>query len=193
MTTSTAPAELVILSSISAFAGNLFNLLVYLFAGVTVFRASIHANFLRALSCLILSLMIALALGIVRRHAPSCISERLRACYGCLVRDSGFLSGTTFPIESLPRSLRSWHTLFLSLTRLTDCVGALLEGQSVTRHGSDCGCPAWIRSRPASARARWPVVQFAAGTTEWDAFILLRERCSKSFTTEGTGYTEGNS
>jgi hypothetical protein len=50
MTTSTAPTELVILSSVSAFAGNLVNLLVYLFAGVAVFRAAIHVNFF-ALRC----------------------------------------------------------------------------------------------------------------------------------------------
>src|SRR5260370_15120910 len=37
MTTSTAPAELLVLSSISAFAGNLVNLLVYLFAVLSVF------------------------------------------------------------------------------------------------------------------------------------------------------------
>src|SRR5277367_4669158 len=65
MTSSTAPAELVILSSISAFAGNLINLLVYLFAGVAVFRASIHANLFSCAAVLILSLAIALALGIV--------------------------------------------------------------------------------------------------------------------------------
>src|SRR5271170_1923005 len=61
MTTSTAPAELVVLSSISAFAGNLLNLLVYLFAGVAVFRASIHGNVLSCIVVLILSLAIALA------------------------------------------------------------------------------------------------------------------------------------
>src|SRR5260370_27978174 len=50
MTTSTAPSELVILSSISAFAGNLLNLLFYLFAGVAAFRSSVRANFF---SCVI--------------------------------------------------------------------------------------------------------------------------------------------
>src|SRR5271165_667849 len=55
MTTSTAPTELVILSSISAFAGNLVNLLIYFFAGVAVFRASIHANLFSCLVVLVLS------------------------------------------------------------------------------------------------------------------------------------------
>src|ERR1700681_3900583 len=49
MTTSTAPAELIILSSISAFAGNLLNLLIYIFAGAAVFRVSIRANLLSSL------------------------------------------------------------------------------------------------------------------------------------------------
>src|ERR1700687_5898239 len=65
MTTSTAPAELVILSSISAFAGNLVNLLVYLFAGVAVFRASIHANFFSCVAVLIFSLAIAPTLAVL--------------------------------------------------------------------------------------------------------------------------------
>jgi ABC-2 type transport system permease protein len=64
LTTSTAPAELVILSSISAFSGSLVNLLIYLFAGVAVFRASIHANLFSCAAVLILSLAIALAVGI---------------------------------------------------------------------------------------------------------------------------------
>src|SRR5580693_4192274 len=44
MTTSTAPAELVVLSSVSAFGASFTNLLVYIFAGVAVFRAAIHAD-----------------------------------------------------------------------------------------------------------------------------------------------------
>src|SRR5271163_4106414 len=64
MTTSTAPTELIILSSISAFAGNLINLLIYLFAGVAVFRAATHANFVSCVAVLIFSLAIALSLGI---------------------------------------------------------------------------------------------------------------------------------
>src|ERR1700686_4106448 len=45
MTTSTAPAEPFGPTPISAFAGNLVNLVIYIFAGVAVFRASIQANF----------------------------------------------------------------------------------------------------------------------------------------------------
>jgi ABC-type polysaccharide/polyol phosphate export permease len=64
MTTATAPVELLILSSASAFAGNLVNLLVYLIAGVAVFRAGIHANFYSSAAVMLCSLALALALGI---------------------------------------------------------------------------------------------------------------------------------
>src|SRR5258705_11770339 len=50
MTTSTPPAQLVVLSSVSAFTGNLVKLLVYVLAGAAIFRAPIHAN---VLSCLV--------------------------------------------------------------------------------------------------------------------------------------------
>src|SRR5580698_7821872 len=63
MTTSTAPAELIILSSASAFGGSFANLFVYILAGVTVFRAAVHPNILSCLVVLVLSLAIALAIG----------------------------------------------------------------------------------------------------------------------------------
>ena len=64
MTTSTAPAELLCLSSISAFAGSLTNLLVYILAGIPMFRAAIHATSGPCFVVLVLSLAMALALGI---------------------------------------------------------------------------------------------------------------------------------
>src|SRR5260370_36047890 len=104
MTTSSAPSDLVILSSISAFAGNLVNLLVYLFAGVAVFRASIHANFFSCVTVFVLSLAIALALGFAAAPLqfafPKCSSVRWLLGSGLW-----FLSGTMFPIQSLPRPL----------------------------------------------------------------------------------------
>src|ERR1700749_1901204 len=44
MSTSPSPAELIVLSSISAFGGSFTNLLVYVLAGVAIFRAAVHAN-----------------------------------------------------------------------------------------------------------------------------------------------------
>ncbi len=130
MTTSTNPAELVILSSISAFAGNLFNLLVYVFAGVTVFRASIHANLLACVVVLLLSVVIALAVGIAAATLQVAF-QKGSALLWLLGSGLWFLSGTLFPIESLPRSLQLLaHALPLTYA-ISGLRGALLDGQTV--------------------------------------------------------------
>jgi ABC-2 type transport system permease protein len=104
MTTSTPPAQLVVLSSVSAFGGNLVNLAVYLLAGAAIFRAPIHANILSCLAVLVPSLAIALALGI----AAATVQITFRkgsALLWALSSGAWFLSGAMFPVESLPRPL----------------------------------------------------------------------------------------
>jgi ABC-2 type transport system permease protein len=130
LTTSTAPAELVILSSISAFSGSLVNLLIYLFAGVAVFRASIHANLFSCAAVLILSLAIALAVGIAAATLQVAF-QKGSALLWLLGSGLWFLSGTMFPIHNLPRPLE----LLSRAVPLTYAIGgmrqALLEGQSL--------------------------------------------------------------
>jgi ABC-2 type transport system permease protein len=132
MTTSTAPAELVVLSAISAFAGNLVNLLVYLFAGVAVFRATTHANPLSCLAVLIFSLALALALGIAAATLQVAF-QKGSALLWLLGSGLWFLSGTMFPIQSLPHPLE----LLARAVPLTYAIDgmrrALLEGQSVVK------------------------------------------------------------
>jgi len=131
MTTSTAPAELVILSAISAFAGNLVNLLVYFAAGATVFRAAIHPNVLACAVVLIFSLAIALALGIAAATLQIAL-QKGSALLWLLGSGVWFLSGTMFPIQSLPRPLELLAGA-LPLTYAIDGMRrALLQGQSIT-------------------------------------------------------------
>ena len=120
MTTSTAPAELVILSSISAFAGNLLNLLVYLFAGVAVFRAAIHANFFSCVAVLIFSLAIALALGIAADRDIGCIDPALVSA-----RHQMRQSGNQDSIVTLARSVDKTR-----VSALDEQIGAPLRGTS---------------------------------------------------------------
>ncbi len=130
MTTSTAPAELVILSAISAFAGNLVNLLVYLFAGVAVFQAAIHANFFSCVAVLIFSLAIALALGIAAATLQVAFQKGSALLW---VFGSGlwFLSGTMFPVQTLPRPLELLARV-IPLTYAVDGMRqALLQGESM--------------------------------------------------------------
>src|SRR5258708_30934407 len=101
MTTSSAAADRVVLSFISAFAGNLVNLLVYLFAGVAVFRASIHANFFSCAAVLIFSLAIALALGIVAATLQVPF-QKGSALLWLLGSGRWFFIATMFPIHDFP-------------------------------------------------------------------------------------------
>ncbi len=130
MTTSTSPAELVILSSISAFAGSLTNLLVYLFAGIAVFRAAIHPNVFSCLVVLVLSLALALALGIFAATFQVAF-QKGSALVWLLGSGLWFLSGTMFPVQSLPQPL-AILARSVPLTYAIDGMrGALLEGRSI--------------------------------------------------------------
>jgi ABC-2 type transport system permease protein len=130
MTTSTEPAELVVLSSISAFAGNLIGLGAYLLAGVVVFRAAIHANVLSCLVVLILSIATAMAMGIAVA-AMQITLQKGSAVLWLLSSGFWFLSGAMFPSESLPRPLE----LVAQLVPLTYAIEgmrmAFLQGRSV--------------------------------------------------------------
>jgi ABC-2 type transport system permease protein len=131
MTTSTAPAELIILSSISAFAGNLVNLLIYLFAGVAVFRASTHANILACIVVVIFSLAIALALGIAAATLQVAF-QKGSALLWLLGSGLWFLSGTMFPIQSLPRPLEYLSRALPLTYAIAGLRRALLDGQTLT-------------------------------------------------------------
>jgi ABC-2 type transport system permease protein len=130
MTTSTAPAELVILSSISAFAGNLVNLLIYLVAGVAVFRASLHANLFSCAVVMIFSVAIALALGIVAATLQVAF-QKGAALLWLLSSGIWFLSGAMFPVESLPRPLELLARAIPLTYAIDGMREALLEGRSV--------------------------------------------------------------
>ncbi len=130
MTTSTAPAELVVLSAISAFAGKLVNLLIYLFAGVAVFRASIHANILSCAAVLILCLAIALALGIFAATLQVAFQKGATLLW-MLGSGLWFLSGTLFPIQTLPRTLELLARAVPLTYAIDGMRGALIEGRSI--------------------------------------------------------------
>lgn len=129
MTTSTPPGQLVVLSSVSAFAGNLVNLVAYLLVGAAVFRAPINANILCCVVVLIFSIAIAMAVGIAAATVQITF-QKGSALLWLLSSGVWFLSGTMFPIESLPRPL----VLVAHAIPLSYAVGgmrlALLQGQT---------------------------------------------------------------
>lgn len=130
MTTATAPSELIVLSSVSAFAGNLVNLLVYLVAGVAIFQASIHANLLACAVVLILCLALAVALGIAAATLQIAF-QKGSALLWLLGSGLWFLSGTMFPIQTLPRPLELFARALPFTYAIDGMRRALLEGQSL--------------------------------------------------------------
>jgi ABC-2 type transport system permease protein len=138
MTTSTAPAELIVLSSISAFAGKLLNLLVFLVAGVAVFRASVDANFFSCIAVLIFSLTIALALGIAAATLQIAF-QKGSALIWLLGSGLWFLSGTTFSIQSLPLPLEIVGRMIPLTYAIDGMRKALLQGQSLRAMASTFG------------------------------------------------------
>jgi len=130
MTTSTPPAQLVVLSSVSAFAGNLVSLVAYLLLGAAIFRAPIHANLFSCFAVLILCIAIAMAVGIAAATIQITF-QKGSALLWLLSSGVWFLSGAMFPIESLPPPLMLVaHTIPLSYA-VRGMRLALLQGQSV--------------------------------------------------------------
>ena len=131
MTTSTAPAELIILSSISSFAGNLLHLLIFVLVGTTVFRAATHPNVTSCLIVLICCVAIALAIGIAAATLQVAF-QKGAALLWLLGSGMWFVSGTLFPISTLPRALQ-FFARSLPLSHAMDGMRkALLDGQSPT-------------------------------------------------------------
>jgi ABC-2 type transport system permease protein len=130
MTTSTGSAELVVLSSISAFAGNLLSLGAYIVGGVAIFRAPLQPNATAILSVLIFSLVIALSLGIAAAALQVWV-QKGSALAWLLGSGLWFLSGAMFPIEKLPQPLLLLSHCFPLYYAVEGMRKALLEGQSV--------------------------------------------------------------
>jgi len=130
MTTSTPPAELVVLSSISAFAGNLASLAGYLLAGVAVFRAPIHANLVSCFVVLIFSLAIAMALGLAAATIQVTF-QKGSALVWLLSSGVWLLSGTLFPVASLPHPLAALARVIPVTYAVEGMRMALLRGDSV--------------------------------------------------------------
>lgn len=105
MTTSTPAPVLVFLSALSAFAGHTVQLLFYLIAGLLLFGAPMHANLPGCVVIFVLSLAIAVAIGILAAALQLAI-QKGSALVWLLGSGVWFLTGTLFPVATLPRPLQ---------------------------------------------------------------------------------------
>lgn len=126
MTTSTPPAALLLLSAISAFAGNLLQLIFYIGAGFWLFP-SLRLNAAGAVVVFSLSVIIAAALGILAAALQLAI-QKGSALVWLLGSGAWFLTGTLFPVASLPKPLQILADLIPITHSLEGMRLALLKG-----------------------------------------------------------------
>lgn len=128
MTTSTPPAVLVLLSAISAFAGNTVQLLFYIGAGLWIFRAPMgQVNVAGCLVVFALSVVLAVAIGILAAALQLAI-QKGSALVWLLGSGVWFMTGTLFPVSTLPEPLRVVAEIIPVTHSLTGMRMALLEG-----------------------------------------------------------------
>ncbi len=157
MTTSTPPPVLVFLSAISAFAGNTVQLLFYLGAGLLLFGAPLgHVNILGCLVVFFLSLTVAVAIGIFAAALQLAI-QKGSALVWLLGSGAWFMTGTLFPVASLPKPLRILAELIPITHSLDGMRLALLRGADFSLLAHEIGvlgfftlvllpCSLWIFS-----------------------------------------------
>ena len=134
MTTSTSPPVLVFLSAVSAFAANAVAFLFYLAAGY-IFGAPLHPNFPAALVIFFLSVVIASALGLFAAAVQIALQKGSAVVWG--LGSLWFLTGSMFPVQTLPAPLRDVAQL-IPITHCLDAMRlALLEGTSVRQMGGE--------------------------------------------------------
>ena len=128
MTTATPAPVLVLLSAMSSFAGKALGLLLYIGGGLLLFRASIRApNFGGCLLVFLLSVGIAIAIGIMAAAVQIAV-QKGSAVVWLLGSAVWFLTGTLFPVSSLPKTLQSLSALIPLTHALTAMRLVLLQG-----------------------------------------------------------------
>jgi ABC-2 type transport system permease protein len=129
MTTSTSPPVLISLCAMSAFAANTGALLFYLAAGL-LFGAPLHPNFAASLAVFLLSVTIAVAIGLLAAALQLAIQKGSAVVWA--LGSVWFLTGTMFPVQTLPKPLRDVAQLIPITHSLEGMRRALLEGASLS-------------------------------------------------------------
>jgi ABC-2 type transport system permease protein len=128
MTTSTSPPVLVFLSAMSAFVVNTVTLAFYLIMGL-VFGAFLKANVFGSIVVFLLSILLAVAMGLLAAAVQLAIQKGSAVVWA--IGSVWFLTGTMFPVATLPLWLRRVSAA-IPITHALDAMRmALLEGLSM--------------------------------------------------------------
>jgi ABC-2 type transport system permease protein len=132
MTTSTSPPLLVLLSVISAFSRNTLQLLLYFGAGMVLLQQTLPSpRITAALLTFFLSIVMAIAIGMMAAALQVAIQKGSVVLWA-LGSGAWLLTGTLFPVASLPAPLRLGATLIPITHALEAMRLALLPGASET-------------------------------------------------------------
>jgi ABC-2 type transport system permease protein len=104
MTTATPAPLLLSLSVISAFAGGVIQLALYVGGGLFLFRPPLHVNIAGCLAVFTLSLAIAVSVGMIAAGLQIAIHKGSAALW-LLGSTAWVVSGTLFPVGALPRPI----------------------------------------------------------------------------------------
>jgi ABC-2 type transport system permease protein len=138
MTTSTPAPVLLFLSALSAFAGSTLQLIFYVGAGLLLFGFPLHVNVVGCMVIFILSLVLAIAFGMLAAALQLAL-QKGSALVWLLGSGAWFLTGTLFPVSTLPRPLW-WVAQFIPITHaLNGMRMALLQGARWAEMGSEIG------------------------------------------------------
>jgi ABC-2 type transport system permease protein len=139
MTTATPAPALVFLSAMSAFAGNTVQLLFYLGAGLLLFGTPPHTpNIPGAVVIFGLSLAVAVAIGIMAAALQLAI-QKGSALVWLLGSGVWFMTGTLFPVATLPKPLQIVAELIPITHSLNAMRLALLQGSGFSELSGEIG------------------------------------------------------
>ena len=106
MTTSTGAPTVIFLTAVSAFAGRVLRLIVFLAAGLFVFRVPLrHPNVVGCIVVFLLSLLIAISIGIAAAAVQIAI-QRGGAVLTLFASLTWLVTGVMFPVSALPTVLQ---------------------------------------------------------------------------------------
>jgi ABC-2 type transport system permease protein len=158
MISATPAPVLVLLSTTSVLAANTLQLVVYVAGGLLLFRVPVHnVNGTACAVIFALSVAIAIAFGLLAA-ALQIFMQKGSAILWLFGSGAWFISGTLFPVATLPRPLRLISEAVPITHSLNGLRMALLEGASVARLLPEIGVLAFF----ALALLPFSVLAFAS-------------------------------
>jgi ABC-2 type transport system permease protein len=128
MTSSTSPAMLISLSTITAFASGVMQLVLYLGAGIFWFSLVTHVNVLGSALVFIFSVLICAAVGLFAAGLQIAIHKGSAVLW--LIGSTAWLmAGTMFPVTALPQPVQIISALLPFTHSLTGMRLAVLQAQ----------------------------------------------------------------